>query len=130
MDFIASFATDNGKNLSSEHFGAAQYYYIYKINEGKAQYLEKRENSGYEENETIKGGDPAKAKATAITMAGIDVLINKKFGPNILRLSKKYVCVVVRVDTIDEAIHLILDNHDKVIEQLNAGESRQHLVLS
>ncbi len=130
MDFLASFATDDGTHLTAEHFGAARYYHVYKITEGKAEYMEQRENSGFEENESIKGGDPGKARATALTMAGIDVVVSNRFGPNILRLSKKCVCVVVRVHTIEEAIRLVLDNRDKVIEQLNIGEGRQHLVLS
>jgi len=40
-------------------------------------------------------GDPEKAKATSSVLEGVDVLVGKKFGPNLPRLVRKFVCVVV-----------------------------------
>lgn len=77
----------------------------------------------------MRHGDPRKAKAKSSVLENVDVLVGRRFGPNLLRLLRKFVCVVVRTDNVSEAIEAIHNNMDLVVEQKNKGECRKHIVL-
>jgi len=124
-----AFGTDDGENLSNGHFGSAKFYHIYQISNKKSKFVEEMENLKIEEDETIGGGDPKKAKATASILKGIDVLVGRRFGPNITRMLKKFACVVVKTDSIENAVRIVENNIDKIAEELNKGEERKHLIL-
>jgi predicted Fe-Mo cluster-binding NifX family protein len=127
-DFLIAFGTDDGESLNDDHFGMAKYFYVYRFSDRKKEFIEKRKNVKYEGDESIKHGDPKKAKATSSVLEGIDVMVGRKFGPNIVRLLKKFVCVVVRGDNLSDAIEASYCNKEKIFEQIN-NENRKHLVL-
>jgi len=87
---IIAFGTDNGNDLKDDHFGSAKFFHIYRFHNGKAEMIEERENVKIEENESIKGGDPKKARATANSLYEVDVLAGRRFGPNITRMLNKF----------------------------------------
>jgi len=91
--------------------------------------VEKRENPKFREDESMKHGDPRKARAVSSVLEGVDAIVGRKFGPNLPRLLKKFVCVVVRTDTIDSAIELVHANMDRIVEEEKGGEDRKHIVL-
>jgi hypothetical protein len=62
-------------------------------------------------------------------MNGIDVVAGRRFGPNIVRLLNKFVCVVVRTDRIADAIELINKNMERIVEEKNKGGKRKHIIL-
>lgn len=128
-ELLIAFGTDDGENLNNDHVGMAKYYHVYKFSDGEEELVERRENVGFKGDESMKHGDPEKAKATSSVLENVDVLVGKKFGPNLLRLLKKVVCVVVRTHDISNAIELIHNNMDKVVEEKNKGEDRKHIVL-
>lgn len=129
MDLLIAFATDDGKNLNSDHVGMAKYFYVYKFCSNEEKFVEKRKNVEFKGDESMKHGDPAKARATSSVLKGVDVIVGRKFGPNLPRILKKFVCVVVRTDTIDSAIKIVRRNIDRIIEEKNKGEGRKHIVL-
>jgi len=129
MELLIAFATDNGKNFNDDHFGIAKYYQIYRFCDDSEEFVEQRENVKFQEDESKKHGDPAKAQATATVLSGIDVLVSKKFGPNITRMVKKFVCVVVRTNVISDAIKIVKNHMDEVIEEKNKTKDRRHLVF-
>jgi len=129
MDFLIAFGTDDGENLNNSHIGMARYFYVYQFSDGKEQLIDQRENVRFKGDETIKHGDPEKAKATSSVLDGVDVLVGRKFGPNLLRLLGRYVCVLVRTITIATAIEAIHNNMDRIDEEKNKGEDRKHIVL-
>jgi predicted Fe-Mo cluster-binding NifX family protein len=128
-DFLIAFGTDDGESLNDDHFGMAKYFYVYRFSDKKKEFIEKRKNVKFEGDESIKHGDPKKAKATSSVLEGIDVIVGRKFGPNIVRLLKKFVCVVVREDSICNAIEAAYSNKEKILEQKNNEANRKHLVL-
>ena len=65
MEILIAFGTDDGENLNNDHVGMAQYFYVYEFSSGREKLVEKRENARFEEDETMKHGDPEKAKATS-----------------------------------------------------------------
>jgi len=129
MKFLIAFGTDDGKNLNNDHVGMAQYYYVYEFSNGRDKLVEKRENTRFEGDETMKHGDPEKAKATSSVLKGVDVLVGRKFGPNLPRLLGKFVCILVRTNTITSAIEAIHNNMDRITEERNKEEGRKHIVL-
>ena len=128
MKFLIALGTDDGENLNNDHVGMAKYFYIYEFSNGKEQLVEQRENVSFKGDESIHG-DPEKAKATSSVLEGVDVLVGKKFGPNLPRLVRKFVCVLVRTNTITSAIEAIHNNMDKILEERNKEEGRKHIVL-
>jgi predicted Fe-Mo cluster-binding NifX family protein len=129
MKFLIAFGTDDGKNLNNDHVGMAQYYYVYEFSDGKEKLVEKRENTRFTGDETMKHGDPEKAKATSSVLKGVDVLVGRKFGPNLPRLLEKFVCILVRTSTIATAIEAIHNNMDRIAEERNKKEGRKHIVM-
>ena len=129
MRFLIAFGTDDGRNLNDDHVGMAKYFYVYEFSNGREQLVEQRENVHFVEDETIKHGDPKKAKATSSVLEGVDVLVGKKFGPNILRLLRKFVCIQARTNTIANAIEMVRVNMDSIAGQKEKGENRKHIVL-
>ena len=128
-ELLVAFGTDDGKNFNNDHVGMAKYFYVYRFSGGREQPIERRENVKFKGDESMKHGDPGKAKATSSVLENVDVLVGRKFGPNILRLLKKFVCVVVRTDTIANGIEAVHNNMDLVVEQKDKGEGRKHIVL-
>jgi predicted Fe-Mo cluster-binding NifX family protein len=122
MELLIAFATDNGKNFNDDHFGMAKYYQIYRFCDDGEEFVEQRENVKFQEDESKKHGDPAKAQATATVLSGIDVLVSKKFGPNITRMVK-------RTNVITDAIKIVKNHMDEVIEEKNKTKDRRHLVF-
>ena len=81
-------------------------------------------------DETMKHGDPEKARATSSVIEGVHVLVGRKFGPNLPRLLNKFVCVVVRTNTVISAIEAVHNNMDRIVEEKNKGDGRKHIVLT
>ncbi len=104
MKFKVAFATDNGKTFMSRHFGDADFYDIYEIDGNKANFIKRIDNTVDEEEEVH--ADPKKAKGISklLLNENVNVVVSKIFGPNIKRIKKKFVCIVVRDEKIDEQL--------------------------
>lgn len=129
MELLIAFATDNGKNFNDDHFGIAKYYQIYRFCDDTEEFVEQRENVKFQEDESKKHGDPAKAQATSSVLTGVDVLVSRKFGPNITRMVNKYVCVIVRTNVITDAIKIVKNHMDEVIREKSKAKDRRHLIF-
>ena len=129
MRLLVAFGTDDGVHLNDDHVGMAKEYLVYEFTDDGQTLVETRENSKFPGDETMKHGDPEKAKATSAVLAGIDVLVGRKFGPNITRLLTKFACVVVRTWEVSTAVEAVRANIDSVVEQHNKGLERKHIVL-
>ena len=129
MNFLIAFGTDDEENLNNDHVGMAKYFYVYEFSNGEEQLVEKRENVRFTGDETMNHGDPKKARATSSVLEGVDVLVGRKFGPNLPRLLGRFVCVLVRTNTIATAIEAIHNNMDRIAEERNKEEGRKHIVL-
>ena len=126
---LIAFGTDDGENLNNDHVGMAKYFYVYRFSNGKEELVERRDNVKFKGDESMKHGDPEKARATSSVLENVDVVVGRRFGPNLPRLLKKFACVVVRTYTISNAIEAVHDNMDRIVEERNKGEDREHIVL-
>ena len=75
--------------------------------------------------------DPKKAKGISALLLDekVTVLVSKIFGPNIKRIKKKFVCIVVRDDEIDIGLKKIFENIEKINIEWEKGQERKHLLL-
>jgi len=129
VKLLIALGTDDGKNLNDDHVGMAKYFYVYEFSDGREKLVEKRENTRFEGDETMKHGDPEKAKTTSSVLEGVDVLIGRKFGPNLPRLLSKFACILVRTSAIATAIEAIHNNIDRIAAEKNKADGRKHIVL-
>jgi predicted Fe-Mo cluster-binding NifX family protein len=129
VKLLIAFSTNDGENMIKDHAGQARFFDVYRFSEGKAEFLERRDNSKYKGNEAMKHGDPKKAQATLEALKGLDVLVAKTYGPNLPRLLKKLLCVVIRTQKISDAVKILKKNVEIVFEEYQKGEGRKHLVL-
>ena len=129
MKLLIAFGTDDGRNLNDDHVGMAEYFYVYQFSNGKEELIERRKNVQFKGDESVHG-DPEKAKATSSALEGVDVLVGRKFGPNLPRLLRKFVCVVVRTNTLTSALEAAHNNMDRIAEEGNKEEDRKHIVLN
>jgi len=126
---IAAFATDDGKTLVNRHFGDADKYLIYEITPTKVHQIAVMENTTDEEEDTH--ADPKKAKGISQLMKkkGVQVLVSKKFGSNINRMKKQYVCVLMNSEKIADGIETIQDNFENITKEWQKGSERHFLNL-
>ena len=129
MELLIAFGTDDGEHFNNDHFGMAKYFYVYRFSDNREELVERRENVKFEGDEAMKHGDPEKAKSTSSVLKNVNVIVGRKFGPNLIRLLGKFVCVVVRTDSLTKAIKAVHNNMDRIVEERNKGEDRKHLVL-
>jgi len=122
-----AFATDDGKTFMGRHFGDAEQYYIYEIDNDNAEFIKKINNTTEEEEEIH--ADPKKAKGISnlLLNENVSVVVSKVFGPNIKRIRKKFVCIVIKDDEIEEGINKVCTNIEKIYNEWEKGEERQHL---
>jgi len=81
MDLLVAFGTDDGESLNNDHVGMAKCFYVYAFTEGEEGLVEKRENVEFKEDESIKHGDPKKAKATSSVLEGVECPCGQEIWP-------------------------------------------------
>lgn len=125
-----AFATDNGKSFIDRHFGDADYYFIYEISKDKIEFINKIKNTTNDIEEEIHA-DPNKAKGVVglLKKEGVTIVVSKIFGPNIKRIRKKFVCILMDNDNFSECTKIIQDKVDIIIDEWEKGEDRKHLNL-
>ena len=129
MKLKVAFATDDGKTFMGRHFGDARFYDIYELDEDQASFIKRIENTVDEEEDVH--ADPKKAKgiSTLLLDEKVAVVVSKIFGPNIKRIKKKFVCIVVRDDEIDVGLKKICNNIEKIYIEWEKGKERKHILL-
>lgn len=58
MELLIAFGTDEGMNLKRGQVGKSKYFYAYRFSDGKEEFVEKRKNIEYQEDESLVQGDP------------------------------------------------------------------------
>ena len=121
-----AFATDDGKTFMGRHFGDAEHYYIYEIDNGNAKFIKIIDNTTEEED---MHADPKKAKGISnlLLEEDVSVVVSKIFGPNIKRIKKKFVCIVVKDEELDVGIRKVCESIGKIYDEWEKGEERKHL---
>ena len=130
MAIKVAFATDDGETYMDRHFGDAQYYDVYTIDENSSSFVKRITNTTEEDDEKIHA-DPKKAKGVTSLFKedNIQVVVSKVFGPNIKRIKKKFVCILMNDKNISESIISIQKFMNIVNNEWEKGKERRHLNL-
>ncbi len=123
---ITAFATDDGKTFMDRHFGDALQYEIYEIDANSHKHIGTINNVTEEEE---MHADPNKAKGVTrlFKKDKVQILVSKKFGGNINRMKKKFVCILMNDPQISDSIKTIQRHFDQVVADLEKGEERHFL---
>ena len=111
------------------HFGDANQYAIHEINPSEAKFIRIISNT-IDEDEEVHA-DPKKAKNIAhlLKKKKVQVLVSKKFGANINRMKKKFVCILMNDKQISESIMILQKNFNTIITEWKKGETRKFINL-
>ena len=125
MSLKVALATDEGERFVNRHFGDADYYYIYEVDEDKAEFILKIVNNSVEEE---KHADPKKAKSIVKILKEEDVQVgvNLQFGPNIKRVKKHFVPVLIDTESIKEGLDKLQKNYQEIKKLWEQGEKRSY----
>ena len=128
MSLTIACATDDGEKFISRHFGDADYYYIYKIDEEKSEFITKINNTSVEEE---KHADPKKAKSivSILKEKNVNCGVSCAFGPNIKRVKKHIVPVIMKEEDMKDGIQKLVDNFKSLEKSWNEGKNREHLKM-
>ena len=123
---ITAFATDDGNSFVDRHFGDALQYEIYEIGADTYKHIATINNVTEEEE---MHADPNKAKGVAglFKKDKVRILVSKKFGGNINRMKKKFVCILMNDPQISDSIKTIQHHFNQVVAELEKGEDRHFL---
>jgi len=126
---MVAVATDNGEKFIDRHFGDAKYYDIYKLTNTNALFIKRIENV-IEEQEAVHA-NPEKAKGVAelLKKENVTVVISKIFGPNIKRIRKNFVCVIMNDESIKDALERLIYNWALIVTEWEKGAERNHCIL-
>jgi len=127
--FLVAFATNDGKNFINNHFGDADFYYIFEIGACSIKYLKFIENNSEEESGVH--ADPQKAKGVSkiLLREKVNVVCSKVFVPNIKRIKKQFVCVLSQDKTIEAASQKLAKNFQKILVEWDKGAARKYLSI-
>lgn len=119
-------ATDDGEKFVSRHFGDADFYYIYELNDKKTEFITKIDNNSVEEEEHA---DPKKAKSIIriLKEKNVNCGVSCAFGPNIKRVKKHIVPIIMGNSSIEKALRTLVLNFAVIEESWNKGKDREHL---
>lgn len=129
MSLIIACATDDGINFIDRHFGDAEYYYIFELKRDNYEFVKRVINTTEEEE---GHADPRKARGIIQILKDkeeVQVGVARVFGPNIKRVKKHFVPVLVRAERIEDGLEELINNYDYIQGLWEAGEERKHLVL-
>ena len=109
--------TDNETEFTNGHFGSSKYFLIYDFDlETKdLRFLKRIENSTQEEE---KHGDIKKAKSVSELLKSVFVLIAFRYGPNIIRIKKRFVPIISREKNIEKTLYKIKHFSNKIKSEI------------
>ena len=101
--------SNDGETIAQTHMGDTECFYLYDIEATQGQtFVEKRHNTAQDMGHN--GAD--KMKAIIALVADADIFVAWQKSPNFIKLAKqtRYQPVVVKADTIQDALVLLQDN--------------------
>ena len=124
-----AFATGDGESFTNRHFGDNDYYYIYDISESESKFTKRIINTAATIEEKVHA-DPGKAMGVTglLKEENVQVVVSKIYGPNIKRIRKNFVCVLMN-NTISDSINIIKENFKIILDEWEKGEERKHINL-
>ncbi len=129
MDSLrVAIASNDGIHFNKEHFGDSDYYYIYELGKEHIEFIKKINNVAKDIEE--KGhADPEKAGGVSkvLKKENIQVVVSGVFGPNLKRITKNFVCIIIRSGNLEDGLKRISQEYSQIKEAWQRGKMRSHL---
>ncbi len=123
---IVAIGLRNDNELTDMHFGDSVYFDIYELTNNSINELKKIKNAKIEER---MHGDPKKANAIGNLLKGSDVLVAFRMGPNILRMKKKFVPVIVNTKNIEKVKETLIENYYEILTEISREGEKNYITL-
>jgi len=125
-----AFATGDGESFTNRHFGDNDYYDIYDITASESKFI-KRINNTTTTIEEKTHADPGKAMGitSLLKKENVQVVVSKVYGPNIKRIRKHFVCILINSNSISNSLNIIMENSKVILDEWEKGEERKHINL-
>ena len=128
-----AFATGDGESFTNQHFGDNNYYDIYDIYDitvSESKFI-KRINNTTTTIEEKTHADPGKAMGitSLLKKENVQVVVSKVYGPNIKRIRKHFVCILINSNSISNSLNIIMENSKVILDEWEKGEKRNHIKL-
>lgn len=137
-NLIVAIATLDGSQVPRSHFGQAQQYEIYRLSRDGATKLQSVANpharktldDASHQQHNARGEEGRGAGIGRLLGGhGVQVMVSRAFGQNIMRMRERFVPVKVDTADVDAAIGLLQSHWDAVVSCWSEGNDRKHLVL-
>ena len=124
-----AFATDDGKEFIDRHFGDALFYDVYTLCSKNICFVKRIANSTEEEEEGH--ADPKKAKGIAglLQTEDVSIVVSRIFGPNIKRISKKFLCVIASQGAITDIKEYLHFHREDLLSEMEKDEKILKITL-
>jgi len=119
-------ATDDGRRFMGRHFGDAQFYEVLELSPSGFTGVCWIMNN-VDEGEAHAAPKKAQGIAGILAEHGVQVAVAKAFGPNIKRIQKQFVCVLVRHDEIRSELDVMVRRFPEILAEMDRGEGRSFL---
>ena len=123
---IAAIGLKNDKELTDKHFGDSAYFDVYELTHINIIKIKRVKNVKIEER---MHGDPKKASAIGTLLKDTDILVAFRMGPNILRMKKKFVPVIINSQNIEKIKTTLIENYDKIFKEVQKNGERNYITL-
>jgi len=118
MNLQIALGVNENKEFSNNHYGDSHCFLIYEWVEDKFQFKEERINTKFNEE---KHGGEKKAQHIASQLPQVPILVAKVFGPNIVKMRKKYVPVITRLDSVEKTLQKL----ENMFNELSRGIKKE-----
>ncbi|MBN2746048.1 MAG: NifB/NifX family molybdenum-iron cluster-binding protein [Bacteroidales bacterium] len=118
MSLQCAFSLDLENQFPNAHFGDADFFVVYSCDSEKIEFRNKIPNPFKDKHSEDTHGDQNKADGIIqlLKEEGINVLISRQFGPNIKRINKHFIPVMISAEDPEQVIQ-ILKKHGHWIEE-------------
>ena len=123
---IAAIGLKNDDEITDRHFGDSVYFDIYELTQNSIKYIKRINNVKVEER---MHGDPNKANAIGDLLKEANILVAFSMGPNILRMKKKFVPVIINTQDIKKVEKTLVVNFDKISKEVSRTGEKNYITL-
>lgn len=126
-------ATDDGVHLMGRHFGDAARYDLYVVSRQDIVFQETIVNPFRDDDDDDINSHESKVKAKNMKELflerNVQALVSKRFGPNVRRMVKNFVPIVVRHENIEKARELLVKHAEEIEQMFQEGQERKPIIL-
>ncbi len=123
---VTALGLENNTELTDEHFGNSAYFGIYELTEDSIRYIKRIDNVKVEER---MHGDPNKAGVIGSLLKEVDALVAFRMGPNVLRMKKKFVSVIVNTRSVEKVKAVLVSNYSTILKEVGRIGDKNYITL-